>query len=147
MASRGARARRSSQSLTLALPRAQERVHQDDWSDLALSRSSYALHTDRAVRAVYQDPLRRIQVAPDYRRRARMSGTLLAPLSAKPRVARLSSGRYSALRLLQVRAPMRARFCVRRKQRREVLFAMGRAGFSGSAPGRYFRRAESSYRC
>lgn len=36
--------------------------------------------------------------------------------------------------------------CVGRQQRKEVLFAQGRAGFSGSAPGPY-KRARSKVRC
>lgn len=39
-------------------------------------------------------------------------------------------------------------FCVRRKARREVLFAVRRAGFRGSAPKRSYRRSgDSQYRC
>lgn len=52
------------------------------------------------------------------------------------------------LRSLLVSMPSRVRFCVQRAQRREVLFAMRRAGYAGSAPkGRYRRNAFSSYRC
>lgn len=41
-----------------------------------------------------------------------------------------------------------ALICVRRKRRREVLFALGRAGYRGSAPKRHYRRtADSYYRC
>lgn len=39
-------------------------------------------------------------------------------------------------------------FCVRRKARREVLFALRRAGWSGSAQKRFWRRTEeSNYSC
>lgn len=57
---------------------------------------------------------------------------------------------FDGLRPLQIRAPMRARFCVQRKQRREVLFAFRRVGYSGSSPGRrnhYRRTANSHWRC
>lgn len=44
--------------------------------------------------------------------------------------------------------PSRVLFCVRRKQRRETLFAIRRAGYSGSAPKRhYYRKLTSSYGC
>lgn len=49
---------------------------------------------------------------------------------------------------LRIRVPTRVKFCVARKQRREVLFAMERAGYSGSAPKRHYRRNEdSNWRC
>lgn len=64
------------------------------------------------------------------------------------RVGLLPAGRYSALRVLQIRTPRKVLFCVRRKQRREVLFAIRRAGYSGSARKPYYRRTvNSQYRC
>lgn len=60
---------------------------------------------------------------------------------------------WSALRSLLVRKQVD--FCVRRKQRRESLFALRRIGFRGSSPGtrsrytgKYYRRTgNSQYRC
>lgn len=53
-----------------------------------------------------------------------------------------------ALTRLQIRVPARVKFCQQRKVRREVLFAMRRAGYSGSAKKRYWRRSQNSqYRC
>lgn len=50
--------------------------------------------------------------------------------------------------LPEVHIPSRVAFCVRRKQRREVLFALKRAGYSGSArKGHWRRTAYSKYRC
>lgn len=83
------------------------------------------------------------------------------PWYASPAVRRLAvfttspyrhAGRRSeamqSLSGLGLRVPDRVRFCVQRKQRRQVLFAQGRAGFGGSAPKRhYVRRAESAWRC
>lgn len=49
-----------------------------------------------------------------------------------------------------VRNPKRVLFCVKRKIRREVLFAFRRAGFRGSGPGRrrtYRRNGNSSHGC
>lgn len=37
--------------------------------------------------------------------------------------------------------------CVARRRRKEVLFALGRAGFSGSAPNRYHRTMDSQRSC
>lgn len=49
---------------------------------------------------------------------------------------------------LSIRLPGRVRFCVQRAQRRQVLFALGRAGYSGSAPKRSYRRTQNSqWRC
>lgn len=53
---------------------------------------------------------------------------------------------YPVLRVLN-KQPMRVRFCVQRKTRREVLFALRRAGYSGSAPRSYSRSANSNYGC
>lgn len=49
---------------------------------------------------------------------------------------------------LTARAPAKVRFCLQRKARREVLFALRRAGFRGST-GRtkYVRRESSNWRC
>lgn len=55
---------------------------------------------------------------------------------------------YSSWDTLQIRVPRKAVFCVRRKSRREVLFALRRAGFRGSAPKRHYRRSQDSlWRC
>lgn len=50
--------------------------------------------------------------------------------------------------LPSVHIPSRVMFCVRRKQRREVLFALNRAGYSGSARKSKWRRSiTSKYGC
>lgn len=49
---------------------------------------------------------------------------------------------------LAVRLPAKVRFCIQRKQRKQVLFALDRAGYRGSAPKRhYIRNSNSQYRC
>lgn len=48
---------------------------------------------------------------------------------------------------LEIRVPARVRFCLRRKQRREVLFARRKVGFSGATKGPYRRTANSMWRC
>ena len=51
-------------------------------------------------------------------------------------------------RALRVRVPNRVYFCVQRQQRKQVLFALGRAGYSGSARKRHYNRTQNSqYRC
>lgn len=75
---------------------------------------------------------------------------------AKPRVARLSvfGGRAPSL-FAGLRAPKRVLFCVRRKIRRESMFALRKIGFRGSSPGRrskfnkkyYQRNYSSQYSC
>lgn len=63
------------------------------------------------------------------------------------RKARLSSGFSRPVATLR-ELPYRVRECVRRKDRREVLFAVKRAGYSGSAPKRsYIRKLMSNYGC
>lgn len=57
-------------------------------------------------------------------------------------------GSYAAMRILRLAVPRRVRFCVVRRIRRQVLFAFGRAGYSGSAPKRHYSRsANSLWRC
>lgn len=67
---------------------------------------------------------------------------------APPRVSRPAKrGSFSPLSLLRIFSPKRVVFCVRRKIRKEVLFALGRAGFRGSSPGPYRRTQDSQYKC
>ena len=76
------------------------------------------------------------------------SSSYKAGLRPRKRPAERWVDQYSALAILQTLAPSRALHCVRRKLRREVLFALRRAGFSGSAPKReYNRTADSQWRC
>jgi len=72
------------------------------------------------------------------RRRLGLRGRLTLPLAE-----RVSLGRAN-LRLPAIRVPRLVKFCRQRKERREVLFAMRRAGFSGSAPKRHYRRTPDS---
>lgn len=68
------------------------------------------------------------------------------PQGSKPYKGAVSQ--YSAMNLLQAIAPAKVRYCVQRKQRREVLFARRKAGYAGSAPKRRYRRTQSSlWRC
>lgn len=72
------------------------------------------------------------------------------PVSLAKHAVRRSEAvpRWLQLRSLWMQAPSRVRFCVRRKQRKEVLFALGRAGYSGSARKMHWRRnASSQYSC
>lgn len=65
--------------------------------------------------------------------------------AALPRTPRLRNG--PSWRLF-VRVPYRERFCVKRKQRKQVLFAYGVAGRRGIGRGkRWIRNSTSSYRC
>lgn len=66
-------------------------------------------------------------------------------------VARDAERRFDPLavsNVLRMANPLRVLFCVRRKMRREVLFALRRAGYSGSARKRHYHRSqESKYGC
>lgn len=72
-------------------------------------------------------------------------GSTFSPAKPRSVIGRVFTPRLSVSELRDVRA---ARFCVGRKERREVLFALKRAGFSGSAPKRHYRRtSKSQWRC
>lgn len=60
------------------------------------------------------------------------------------------SSSWRALNVLQVRAPSKEVFCVRRRMRKGVLFARGIAGARRRSPGRggtYHRNTWSQWRC
>lgn len=119
---------RYSSSAAMALPRTHEGVRR--YSPWAMSAPSLA------------------QAQGVWRRLARP--TLFPVPLAKPAVGRLSSGRYSPLSVLRMRVPTRVRFCVQRRTRREVIFALGVGGSRGSAGGRhgtYRRNGNSAFRC
>lgn len=86
-----------------------------------------------------RDSVRR-SVAPSFRRGA---------VSRSPLQAHSPSDSWAAFRKLKVSAPARVMFCVRRRQRREVLFAFGVPGKRGlrGAGGHYKRNAFSSWSC
>lgn len=66
---------------------------------------------------------------------------------AFPRSAPASPPRFvSGMNLLPV-LPRQTVVCVSRRRRREVLFALRKAGFSGSAPNRYRRTLDSQRSC
>lgn len=59
-----------------------------------------------------------------------------------------TSRQFRSLKALHTPEAYRAKHCLDRKQRREVLFAYGRAGLSGKQIGKRYRRtASSSYSC
>lgn len=76
-------------------------------------------------------------------------------LSALPpkRLSQYRAPTYSPLLPSRIgfRVPERVRLCVERGKRREVLFALRRAGYSGSGPGgryaKYRRTGDSAYSC
>lgn len=112
-------------------------------------------------RSTYRDyePLsgRNAADAPVYPYRARIVGPryLLTPSSRRLGIPRFKLPSYAKQILRSVswranlnRMPSRVKFCLARKSRREVLFAMGRAGFGGSAPKKHYRRtSNSNYGC
>lgn len=57
--------------------------------------------------------------------------------------------RFAGLKVLSLRVPSRVRFCIRRKERRSILFAYRKVGYRGSSPGRrgYRRVQDSQYSC
>lgn len=68
------------------------------------------------------------------------------PPPLAPRRGRGGS-RWSWLPVLN-RIPSRVLFCVKRKRRRETLFALKKVGFRGSSPKKHYRRnANSNYGC
>lgn len=80
---------------------------------------------------------------PEGRRPLRIVGPVFSPR----RVVGPRRGPYFPPSV-SIRAPSRADFCLRRAVRRQVLFAKKRAGYSGSAKKRSWRRTQNSYyRC
>lgn len=85
--------------------------------------------------------------------------SLLRPANASVRVSAavgrspirplqaLRPSTWDGLASLRVPVPRQAAFCVRRKLRREVMFAKHVAGRRGSAPGPYHRTADSHWTC
>lgn len=80
-------------------------------------------------------PTRRKPPIPPRPTKALMSAKHVRPRSTSP-ITQLASG---------IQLPKQTLICVRRKQRRETLFAINRAGFSGSAPKRHYHRTDDSY--
>lgn len=70
-----------------------------------------------------------------------------ALLSSRVRVQGRQTLRFEVPTALQLRVPDRVRFCLRRKQRKEVLFARRKIGFSGATRGPYRRTGNSLWRC
>lgn len=68
-------------------------------------------------------------------------------LFAKPREARLPSGRGKADKLISLLADPRVLFCVRRRRRREVMFAYNVAGRGGRRGRRFRRNFSSQFSC
>lgn len=118
------------------LPPAQERVLTDVDELAEIRRPRPALPTWEAV---YQSTIKRARKLPQ----------IFSVVKQPRRAFSRQLGRYNPRALLlEVRVPQRVRFCLQRKQRREVLFAWKRAGFRGSAPKRFYRRSQNSqYRC
>lgn len=85
---------------------------------------------------------------PSYGQRAK-ANRRLSPHPASPLVIRPKQhgAQPRRARTIQISAPRKILACIRRRRRREVLFAKRRAGFSGSAPRKYRRTHFSSYSC
>lgn len=93
------------------------------------------------LRTLADEEFSLVEERPDYR------------VSVGERVLQRDPRRFSSrggplVARLVMDAPDRVLFCMRRKIRREVLFAMNRAGFGGSARKRFWDRTEDSqYGC
>lgn len=105
--------------------------------------------SDRDYKAMWYNGLLSA-VIPSVRRDVQRRPTVRMPIRRFPAKQPKASKAMSLQEVsFQVAGPVyRASLCVSRKSRREVLFAKGRAGFSGSAPkSRYRRTAYSKYGC
>lgn len=73
----------------------------------------------------------------------------LPPVNYGRKLKALPTARqFRSLKALHTPEAYRAKHCLDRKQRREVLFAYGRAGLSGKQIGKRYRRtASSTYSC
>lgn len=120
---------------SVALPRAQERVLR-----IAQGLAPRELELDRQpFGPVYPRARDRLDLIP---RRLHRSPRVARPARLRNSVV------FQSLHKLQMRAPSRVLFCLRRKQRKEVLFARGVAGRRGVGRGRRWRRTgDSAYSC
>lgn len=136
-------------SSTPVLPRPQERVQSDVFEDdRRWSYSSTRSAVSGGVPGRRFTPGRKPGFYPALPARGISAHRGVANLfSSSGRPPSLLKAQLRALEEVRARAPSRVRFCVQRKQRKEVLFALGRAGFSGSARGKYRRTSSSQYRC
>lgn len=115
------------------LPRAHENVLR---SILGLATQTPTRGAARPVRAVYPGARRELP-------KLAVSRAALTQSPAKP--TRL---KRPPLYQLNIQAPSRVKFCVRRKIRREVMFARNMAGRRGIGRGKTWRRSENSnYSC
>lgn len=108
------------------LPRPIEQLHVEPWSP---GQAAEAFADDE----VYQ--------------RSGPGEEFLAPAVPPRGVITPAKQPFDFLRRLYVRAPVRERFCVQRKIRREVMHALGLAGRRGLGRGGVRRRSSSSWRC
>lgn len=137
----GRASRRGGSNAQAALPRPQERVRQAVEDTLDLDRAE----DGDASALVSYGPF-----TPPFDGGA-VGRSLVYPRPVPPR-GRVARYGFKQLRWLQL--PARAKECVVRGVRKEVLFALGRVGFRGSSPGRrrpdgrrYRRVYTSSWRC
>lgn len=73
---------------------------------------------------------------------------LRPPPRALRRGAALYTGTRDFARAYSLQSWRGVAYCARRKVRRQVLFALRRAGYSGSAPKKHYQRGQSSqWRC
>lgn len=95
-------------------------------------------------RRAFELPRRAFQTAP---LRAPARAVFVSQVEEQPKAPRQSL--WAQLRRLQMAAPRKVLFCVRRRVRREVLFAAGIGGTRGlrGRRGRYRRTQESSFTC
>lgn len=105
--------------------------------DVAAASSSFLHGPHRAI--VFTPP------APFKRLPARRGVVYAPPPVRTP--TRKSGGPWRFWGSLSVRVPERVKFCVQRKERREVLFARRVAGRRGTAPGPYRRSPKSQWSC
>lgn len=129
-----------------------------------LPRISSTIPASLRSRAVFPAPKSRVQVArgeflmPSLHRSLLPLSVVYSPARpARPRVIAppsliirqgVRARSFEPLRSLSIRVPTRTRLCLQRRSRREVLFAYRKAGFSGSAPRRHYKRTQNSqYRC
>lgn len=121
--------------------RAHESVLQERLNSLELES---ILARRAVVEPVYRSALaRRVAYRP-----GTVSKYSLSPLSNGRAAARLPSGRGARDRLISLAADRRVLFCVRRRERRAVLFARRVAGKRGVGVGKRWRRTiTSQWRC
>lgn len=114
-----------------------------------LPRSFLTLERQRVLRSTYQSTLRADRLRASVSAARERLRNALKRLPVKQAIQKRSK-LFDPIKSLHLHGLKNQNFCHKRQSRREVMFAIRKAGRSGSSPGRkgrYFRNYLSQYSC